>query len=118
MTDDVSPDLAAVPPPAQPIALTSYVIGLVGFALGGGFYGILFCILMVAWALHAPSAPTATEGAAIFCAAFVHLIPLGLWLAFRASVLQLSPRLRAGIAVAAWLLIPASLAVMFATLGM
>lgn len=76
MGEDIASANGVVAPSPDPPGLNSYIIGLVGLALGAGFYGVLFCVLLIAWALRAPSAPTGPEGAAIFCAAAVHIAPL------------------------------------------
>jgi hypothetical protein len=106
--------------PATGISLAGwrwYIVGMIGLALGAGFYGILSCLLLIAWALHAPNAPTRIEGCATLGAASAHLTLLLLWLIYRSSLSRQSVSIKRGLATVAWLLIPISLAVMFAMLG-
>jgi hypothetical protein len=94
-----------------------YIAGLIGFSIGLGFYGLLFVMLLIAWALDAPNAPTASEGAAIYRAAIVHLFPLCLWIAYRKQIAGFPIALKWTLAVGSWLLIPATVAVMVYYLG-
>jgi hypothetical protein len=117
MADDDS-DFVEFPLPYTSKAhLQLYVAGLLGLAFGAGFYGILCCLMIIAWSMHAPNAPSIVDGAVTLGAAMVHLFPLICWLAYREELWRQSARNLRGLAVAAWLLIPASLAVIFATLG-
>src|SRR3954470_18205023 len=95
----------------------AYIAGLVGFSIGLGFYGLLFVLLLIAWALRAPNAPTAIEGSAIYYAAAVHLIPLCLWLVYRNQISSLPSLWRWTLAVGAWVLILVTLTAMVICLG-
>src|SRR5262245_7092929 len=96
--------LADAPPPRFEFS-ASYTVGLIGLSIGVGFYGLIFVLLLIAWTLHAPSAPTVTESEAIYYAAISHLIPLYFWVAYRQQISRLPNLWKWVIALGAWLLI-------------
>jgi hypothetical protein len=96
----------------------SYIAGLIGLAIGFGFYGVLCVLLLVAWAVHAPHPPSAAESTGIYRAALVHLFPLCLWLVYREQISRLPNLWRWALVVGAWGLIVATLTVMAACFGM
>jgi hypothetical protein len=105
--------------PPSPFEWTaSYTAGLIGLSVGVGFYGLLFILLLIAWGVSAPNAPTATEGMGIYCATMAHLFPLCLWVIYRKQISSLPKLWRWLMAVGAWLLIVATLTTMAISFGL
>ena len=98
--------------------LPSFVTGLVGLAMGAGFYWVLCGFLVVAFFVAAPGIPTPRERAFMIGAAVLYSIPLLLWIVLRRSLYQLSTPVLWILAIACWLLIPLSGTIMIANLGM
>jgi hypothetical protein len=97
--------------------LPAFLTGLVGLAIGAGFYWVLCGFLLVAYILRAPGIPTPREQAFMVGAAIFHGIPLVTWILNRRYLYQLRLPMLWTLGIACWSLIPISASIMFLCLG-
>jgi hypothetical protein len=98
--------------------LPAFLTGLVGLAVGAGFYWVLCGFLVVAFLADAPAIPSPRERLFMVGAAILYGIPLVWWIAFRRRLFRLQIVRLWVLGIACWLLIPLSAAIMIFSLGM
>ncbi len=98
--------------------LPAFLTGLVGLAIGAGFYWVLCGFLVVAFFVPAPRIPPWRERIFMIGAAVFHGVPLVLWIIQRRNLYRLPLLLLWILAIACWLLIPLSATVMVLNLGL
>jgi hypothetical protein len=111
-----SPEMAMLK--AKLKRLPAFLTGVIGLAIGAGFYGVLCGFLVVALLMHAPNTPGWRERIFMIGAAVFHGIPLVLWIAQRRNLYRLRPLYLWILGIVCWLLIPLSATIMILSLGM
>lgn len=96
----------------------AFVTGLIGLAMGAGFYGMLCAFLLVAYFVAAPGMPSPRERAFMIGTAVFHSVPLTIWVFQRRRLYRLSLPLLWVLAIGCWLLMPLSGAFMILNLGL
>ena len=94
-----------------------FVTGLVGLAIGAGFYLVLCAFWLAAKLLKGPNAPPPNEAAFVAGAAVIHSILLALWIWMQRRLYRLRSHDLWGYVVTCWLLIPLSAIVLVWNLG-
>ena len=107
----------ATPAVARRTRFPAFVTGLIGLAMGAGFYGMLCGFLLVAYFTDAPGIPTPRERVFMITAAVFHAIPLAIWVSQRRKLYRLGVPLLWMLAITCWLLMPLSAAFMIINLG-
>ena len=93
------------------------VTGLIGLAMGAGFYGVLCGFLLIAWFVDAPGIPTPRERVFMIAAAVFHVIPLTNLVSQCRNFYKLDVSLLWMLAIACWLLMRLSGEIMILNLG-
>ena len=97
--------------------LPAFVTGLIGLAMGAGFYGMLCSFLVIAYFVDASGMPTPRERGFMIAATVFHAIPLVIWVSQHRKLYQFSASVLWILAITCWLLMPLSGAIMVLNLG-